>query len=135
MPMAEESGHGGKASASTCRFPTHAPSKLDLTARPLTCKPSRSRQRALMLRLLVQLRNDAALDQATLAHQLDITQSEVSKYERGERNLDVLRLREWLQALEIELLDFINALDQQLILSCVQKSRSDPLESGHGLGE
>jgi transcriptional regulator with XRE-family HTH domain len=67
-----------------------------------------------MLRLLVQLRHDAGLDQATLAHRLDITQSEVSKYERGERNLDVLRLREWLHALEVEFPTFVNALDLEL---------------------
>lgn len=67
-----------------------------------------------MLRLLVQLRDDAGLDQTSLAHRLDITQSEISKYERGERNLDVLRLREWLHALEVEFPTFVNALDQEL---------------------
>jgi DNA-binding XRE family transcriptional regulator len=113
-PMTEERGYGAKAAASPCRVSTHGPSQLDVERRPLTCKPSRSRQRALMLRLLIQLRDDAGLDQTTLAHRLDITQSEVSKYERGERNLDVLRLREWLHALEVEFPTFINALDQQL---------------------
>jgi transcriptional regulator with XRE-family HTH domain len=66
-----------------------------------------------MLRLLVQLRDDAGLDQTSLAHRLDITQSEISKYERGERNLDVLRLREWLHALEVEFPTFVNTLDQE----------------------
>ena len=114
MPMTEELGYGGEASGSTCRVCTHGPGRLGVKGRPLRCNPSRSRQRTLMLRLLIQLRDDAGLDQTTLAHRLDITQSEVSKYERGERNLDVLRLREWLHALEVELPAFVNALDQQL---------------------
>jgi transcriptional regulator with XRE-family HTH domain len=64
--------------------------------------------------MLVQLRVGAGLDQASLAHQLGITQSEVSKYERGERALDVLRLRDWLHVLEVEFSTFIDALDQEL---------------------
>ena len=76
--------------------------------------PRRLEQRTLMLRLLVQLRDEAGLDQSSLAHRLDITQSEISKYERGERNLDVLRLREWLHALEVEFPTFVNTLDQEL---------------------
>lgn len=112
--MTEERADGAKAPASTCHFPTHRPDRLDVTDHPSHGKPNRSRQRTLMLSLLVQLRDEAGLDQTTLARRLDITQSEVSKYERGERNLDVLRLREWLHALEVELPAFVDALDQQL---------------------
>ena len=42
--------------------------------------------------VLVQLRKDAGLNQAALAARLRITQSQVSKYERGERALDEMRL-------------------------------------------
>ena len=49
--------------------------------------------------VLVQLRKDAGLNQAALAARLRITQSQVSKYERGERVLDETRLRAWLSAL------------------------------------
>ena len=49
--------------------------------------------------VLVQLRKDAGLNQAALAARLRITQSQVSKYERGERVLDEARLRAWLSAL------------------------------------
>ena len=49
--------------------------------------------------VLVQLRKDAGLNQAALAARLRITQSQVSKYERGERVLDETRLRAWLRAL------------------------------------
>jgi DNA-binding XRE family transcriptional regulator len=120
-PMTEERRHDGK----TCPVGTHdrllevgdgaaAPCQLGASDRPSMGRPRRSRQRTLMLRLLVQLRDDAGLDQTSLARRLDITQSEVSKYERGERNLDVLRLREWLHALEVEFPAFVTALDQEL---------------------
>ena len=49
--------------------------------------------------VLVQLRKDAGLNQAALAARLRITQSQVSKYERGERVLGETRLRAWLSAL------------------------------------
>ena len=43
--------------------------------------------------LLRQLRRDAGLTQAEVAHRLDVAQSFVSKYESGERRLDVIELR------------------------------------------
>ena len=66
------------------------------------------------MRVLVQLREEAGLTQTALAERLGITQSEVSKFERGERALDVLRLRAWLRALGIEFTPFARALDQEL---------------------
>ena len=45
------------------------------------------------------LRKEAGLNQSALAARLRITQSEVSKYERGERVLNETRLRAWLSAL------------------------------------
>ena len=77
-------------------------------------RPMRSREQAVMLRMLVKLREAAAVNQTTLAARLGITQSEVSKFERGERALDVLRLRAWLHALEVEWTPFADALDQEL---------------------
>jgi len=74
----------------------------------------RTRQLRTLLHMLVQLREDAGLDQTSLARRLGITQSEVSKYERGERALDVLRLRDWLRVLEVEFTAFADALDQEL---------------------
>jgi len=76
--------------------------------------PRQARQQAALLRLLVQLREHAGLKQTALAERLRITQSEVSKFERGERALDVLRLRTWLRALGIGLTPFAAALDEEL---------------------
>jgi transcriptional regulator with XRE-family HTH domain len=77
-------------------------------------QPVLSRQQATMLRMLVRLRERAHVNQTRLAQRLGITQSEVSKYERGERTLDVLRLRVWLRALDVELSAFADALDHEL---------------------
>ena len=43
--------------------------------------------------LLRQLRRDAGLTQVEVARRLDVAQSFVSKYESGERRLDVIELR------------------------------------------
>jgi len=76
--------------------------------------PTQSREQATLLRMLVQLRMAAGVNQTTLAGRLGITQSEVSKFERGERALDVLRLRSWLRALGVEWTLFAAVLDQVL---------------------
>lgn len=77
-------------------------------------RPMPSREQAAMLRSLVQLREAAGVNQTTLAARLAITQSEVSKFERGERALDALRLRAWLHALKVEWTQFADVLDQEL---------------------
>jgi transcriptional regulator with XRE-family HTH domain len=53
--------------------------------------------------LLRQLRRDAGLTQADVAAKLDVPQSFVSKYEAGERRLDVVELRHVAEALGITL--------------------------------
>jgi transcriptional regulator with XRE-family HTH domain len=72
-------------------------------------------EQAAMRRLLVQLRTAAGVKQTTLAARLGITQSEVSKFERGERALDEQRLRAWLRALRIEWTSFADALDRDRV--------------------
>lgn len=49
--------------------------------------------------LLRQLREEAGLTQAQVAERLDEPQSFVSKYEAGERRLDVIELRQVAKAL------------------------------------
>ena len=64
--------------------------------------------------LLRKLRNGAELRQAELAQKLGKPQSFVSKYESGERRLDVLELRQVCHALGITLGDFIGKLEKSL---------------------
>jgi transcriptional regulator with XRE-family HTH domain len=51
-------------------------------------------QYTLMLKILITIRHECGLTQAELAKQLQKPQSFVSKYERGERRLDVAELIE-----------------------------------------
>lgn len=51
-------------------------------------------------RILKDLREEKHLTQAQLAHKLSVPQSFVSKYETGERRLDVIETLQICQALE-----------------------------------
>ena len=66
------------------------------------------------LSLLRQMRLDAGLRQADLARKLRQPQSFVSKYESGERRLDVLELREVCQAVGISFEEFAARLEESL---------------------
>ena len=59
-------------------------------------------------------RTKAGLTQAELASRVDRDQTFVSKYESGERRLDILELREVCHALGLDFKDFIRALDAEL---------------------
>lgn len=52
--------------------------------------------------LLVKARSDAGLSQAALAEKLGWIQTAVSKYERGERRLDLIEFLEVAAALRID---------------------------------
>ena len=64
--------------------------------------------------LLRQVRVDAKLRQIDLAERLGETQSFVSKYETGERRLDILEIREIYRAVGITLEEFVRKLEQDL---------------------
>lgn len=66
------------------------------------------------LDLLKMGRLEKGLTQVDLAQRLGITQSVVSKVERGERRLDVIELRKWCRALETPLADFVAVLEDRL---------------------
>jgi transcriptional regulator with XRE-family HTH domain len=67
-----------------------------------------------LLALLRELRQKAGLTQAQLAKLLHTDQTVISKYETGERRLDILELREICQALGISLPDFARRLERRL---------------------
>lgn len=64
-------------------------------------QPAQSSPLAATLQMLVRLRAAAGISQTTLADRLGVSQSDISKFERGERKLDERRLREWLRALDV----------------------------------
>ena len=65
-------------------------------------------------RVLRQLRLGAGLRQEDLAAALQEPQSFVSKYESGERRLDLIELRQVCKALGIQLLELITRFEEQL---------------------
>jgi transcriptional regulator with XRE-family HTH domain len=64
--------------------------------------------------LLRQLRLDAGLNQADLAERLGVNQTWVSKYEVGERRLDLVQLRLVCQALGVSVSDLVKRWDSGL---------------------
>ncbi|WP_414551387.1 helix-turn-helix domain-containing protein [Anabaena sp. CCY 0017] len=60
--------------------------------------------------MLIEVRKAANFTQAELSAKLKRPQSYVSKYERGERRLDLIEFLELVQVLEIDALAFIQEL-------------------------
>ena len=65
--------------------------------------------------LLRDIRLEAGLNQVELANRLDHPQSYVSKYESGERRLDLLELREICGALDVSLVEFVTRLEESAL--------------------
>src|SRR5215216_2720250 len=64
--------------------------------------------------LLRQIRVDAELKQTDLAERLGQSQSFVSKYESGERRLDLLELRQICEAVGISLAEFVRKFESSM---------------------
>lgn len=75
---------------------------------------ARQQSRKLFLSLLREIRLEAGFTQVQLAEALNVPQSFVSKYESGERRLDLLEVRLICQALSIPLVKFVQRLEDIL---------------------
>jgi predicted transcriptional regulator len=64
--------------------------------------------------LLKEVRMESGLRQSDLAERLGQPQSFVSKYESGERRLDILELRQVCQAVGVPLQEFVRRLEERL---------------------
>ncbi|MFN8052866.1 MAG: helix-turn-helix transcriptional regulator [Acidimicrobiales bacterium] len=60
--------------------------------------------------LLRKHRVDARLNQAELAERLDVPQSFISKYESGQRRLDLVELHQICDAVGVRLVDVVAAV-------------------------
>ncbi|MBX9790614.1 MAG: helix-turn-helix domain-containing protein [Pirellulales bacterium] len=76
-------------------------------------------------RVLRQLRLGAALRQEDLADRLNEPQSFVSKYESGERRLDLIELRQVCQATGVTLLELVQRFEEQLAACSRTRTSSD----------
>lgn len=59
-------------------------------------------------------RQDAHLTQVELADKLGTDQSYISKYERGERRIDVIELRAICAVVGVKLTDFVTNFEERL---------------------
>ncbi len=76
--------------------------------------PNENCQREKVLLLLKEMRQKRGITQVELAEKLGVPQSFVSKYESGERQLDILELRQICQLNGISFVDFIQQLEEKL---------------------
>jgi len=74
-----------------------------------------SRHNEIFLEKLKAIRTQRRLRQCDLADLLGRDQGLVSKVERGERRLDVIELRDWLTALQIDFIEFLTELHVELL--------------------
>ena len=72
----------------------------------------RQRDRKVILRLLRRVRVEAKLTQAQLAKLLGVTQARISKYEQGERRIDMLELKTICDAIKLPLTDFARRYEE-----------------------
>jgi transcriptional regulator with XRE-family HTH domain len=80
----------------------------------------------LFLDFLKKTREDIGITQIQIAKKLKITQSQVSKIERGERRLDFIELRRWLRALRVPLIDFVAGFETYIKKNAkTQQKRKD----------
>ena len=79
---------------------------------------NRNRQRAyrrLLQNALREARIQAGLRQEEVARRLEQPQSFVSKYETGERRLDLAELKEICEALEVSLIELIQKMEDSTL--------------------
>jgi transcriptional regulator with XRE-family HTH domain len=73
-----------------------------------------SRHNEVLLELLRSSRRAVRMRQSDLASRLGSDQATVSRVERGVRRLDVIELRAWLEAMEVDFIAFVQNLDSRL---------------------
>ena len=76
--------------------------------------PNENRQREKFLFLLKEIRQKRGITQVELAEKLGVPQSFVSKYESGERQLNILELRQICQLVGISFDNFVRQLEETL---------------------
>ncbi len=77
-------------------------------------KTIKEKQQEKLQMLLRQVRQDKGIRQVELAEKLEVPQSYISKYESGDRRLDILELRQVCIAMGISLEEFIRKLENSL---------------------
>ena len=77
-------------------------------------RTNKETQNEKLLKLLKRIRQERGIRQIELADRLGVPQSFVSKYESGDRRLDILELRKVCEAIGIPFEEFIRELEENL---------------------
>jgi transcriptional regulator with XRE-family HTH domain len=93
-------------------------------------KSLHSTEYQILLVMLRRFRQRRRLRQSDLAERIDRDQALVSKVERGDRRLDVIELRDWLSAMEVDFLVFMAELDERIRHSPLVATTSMSREPG-----
>jgi hypothetical protein len=96
------------------RLPNTAQGGVGCATNSTMPKILHSRHNEIFLEMLKRTRMLRRLRQRDLALLLGRHQGLVSKVERGERRLDVIELRDWLNALDIDFIEFLSELHAEL---------------------
>ncbi len=95
-------------------------------------KKLRGHEHQVLLDLVKEIRKESGLRQQDLADKIGEPQSFISKYESGERRLDILELKQLCEAMEVPLAQFVRLLDLRLKVKSVQvKSVHTPFPPFH----
>lgn len=86
-------------------------------------KSLHTEQQERLLSMLRQLRQDSNVTQDELSKLIGMSQSDISKVERGVRRLDVLELRKWLMCLGTTLPAFSKELESAMEAISVRNRR------------
>lgn len=81
-----------------------------------------NQQRLVFSQLLNQTRKERKITQVALSKKLGKPQSFVSKYENGERILDIVEIYQLCLALNIKFIDLMQRFDHQITLLNHQKT-------------
>jgi transcriptional regulator with XRE-family HTH domain len=73
-----------------------------------------TKESKILLEMLYQLRSSSGIRQSDLAQMLKVPQSFISKFESGERRIDLIELRAILKCLNTNLVEFITELEKRL---------------------
>ena len=71
-------------------------------------------ERKILRDLLKKFRKEADLSQVNLAERLGRPQSYVSKYESGEKTLDILEIKKICETMGIKLSDFTKQMEEEV---------------------
>ncbi len=77
-------------------------------------KSMHTKEYLILIRLLYSLRVNAGITQNELAKKMGVPQSYLSKIENGERRLDVIELCKICNALDSNIVSFIQELNRQI---------------------